>query len=310
MVWRGTFSRIDLEVARCFTTGLLFEAAVYPKPGLADRVNQLREINIYRLSASAASLYPYYAMASALGRTRRIRNALGLLVIDAVREMVRVQAGGNMHLGALLLTLPLAAGAGKLGLRIRSPEALRRATSAVLASLGHLDTINVFRAIEHARPGGLGNVPFLDVTRPETYELLERVRPGLLEALEPYCGRDMVADELLTGYPLVFNVCLRSMRYWDVRVESLETACVNALLAVMAYRPDTHIVRRRGVETARIVQHMAEAALSLGGASSVKGLEAVQELDTYLRRVDARPGSSADILAASLGVRILLGLRA
>lgn len=308
MTGPSTFTPWDLEVARCFTSGLVFEAAAHPKPGLVDRVNTLKELDVFRFTASAASLYPHFAKATALGRRGRVRGVLGRLVLEAVREMLRVQKGGNTHLGAILLTIPLAAAAGSLDGRVKALS-LRRAAVSTLKGLGSPDTIQIFRAIEYVRPGGLGRVPFLDVTSPETYVYLRRRRAGLLEALEPYRGRDMVADELLDGYPLVFDVCLKTLLGCWEGAGSFEKACVNALLAVMACRPDTHIVRRRGVWVARIAQSMAEAALGLGGASTAEGLEAVLELDGYLRRVDARPGSSADILAASIGVSLLLGWR-
>ncbi|MEM0481578.1 MAG: triphosphoribosyl-dephospho-CoA synthase [Nitrososphaerota archaeon] len=308
MTGPSTFTQWDLEVARCITTGLIFEAAAHPKPGLVDRVNPLKEIDIFRFSASATSLYPYFAKAAALGRRGKGRGGLGPLIFEAVRETMRVQSGGNTHLGAILLAMPLAAAAGGLDERVRA-GGLRRAAVKVVRGLGTLDTIHIFRAIGYARPGGLGRVPFLDVTSPETYAYLRRRRAGLLEALEPYRGRDMVADELLGGYPLVFDVALKTLLQWRGRTDSFEKACVNALLEVMASRPDTHIVRRRGVVVARIAQSMAKTALGLGGAYTAKGVETALELDRYLRRIDARPGSSADILAASIGVSLLLGCR-
>ncbi len=304
----NTFTNWDLEVARCLTTGLIFEAAAHPKPGLVDRVNPLKELDIFRFSASATSLYPHFAKAAAFGRRGRLRGCLGPLVFEAVREMLRVQKGGNTHLGAILLAMPLAAAAGSLEGRVGT-NALRRAAVSTVKSMGPSDTLHIFRAIDHVRPGGLGRVPFLDVTSPETYVYLRRRGVGLLEALEPYRGRDVVADELLEGFPLTFDVALKTLSRWREETGSFEKACVNALLSVMACRPDTHIVRRRGVVVARIAQSMAEAALGLGGAYTSEGLKAVLELDRYLRRIDARPGSSADILAASIGVSLLLGCR-
>lgn len=304
-----SFSLSDLEVARCFTTGLLLEAASHPKPGLVDRVKPLAEIDIFRLSASAASLFPYYAAASADGLRGRARGRLGKLILDASIESIRVQKGGNTHLGALLLTVPLAAAAGTLRGRPSSPVSLRKAVREIVSSLDWVDATNVFKAIATVRPGGLGSVPFLDVNRRETYGFIRSRRVGLVEAFEPYHGRDLVADELLEGFPLVFDASLEALFRWEREASSFEVACVNALLTVMSRRPDTHISKRKGVTLARIVQAMALSALRLGGAHTEKGREAVSELDRHLRRLDARPGSSADVLAASLGVRLLFGLR-
>lgn len=298
-----------MEVARCFTTALIFEAAAHPKPGLVDRVRGLSELDIFRLSASAAALNPFFAVAAKMGRTGQVKNRLGGVILKAVEEALRVQRGGNTHLGAILLAIPLAAGAGALGGNACTLTGMRRAAASVLEELSWLDATNIFKAISLASPGGLGRVPFLDVNDQRTYRLLRMKKPSFLETFEPYRGRDMVSDELLDNYPLLFEKAFKTMVFWEKKSGSVEKAFVNALLSVMAARPDTHIERRRGVHIARLAQHMAATVLALGGAASEKGLEALREMDLYLRRVDARPGSSADILSSAIGVRLLLGLR-
>jgi len=305
----GVLSRMgwSLEVARCLTTALILEAAVHPKPGLADRVNHLGELNIFRLSASAVSFYPFFLEAAKAGMRGRVEGSLGRLVYQAACGMLKAQAGGNTHLGAILLCIPLAAAAGSLGTGPADPSALRASAKRILGRLSWRDATDVFRAIRLARPGGLGRVPFLDVEVDETYLFIRRGRIGLIEALEPYRGRDMVADELIDCYPLVFDVGLRAILEWERRTNGIEGAAVNALLAILSSRPDTHVARRRGIQVARIIQSMASEVLRLGGVTRREGLEALRELDAYLRRVDARPGSSADILAASLAAHLLMG---
>jgi triphosphoribosyl-dephospho-CoA synthase len=308
-VWEGLTRESDSKVAWCFTTALLLEVAAHPKPGLVDRVTPLKEIDIFRLSASAAALYPYFASAARLGRLGRARGALGRLVLRGAEASLNSQRGGNAHLGAILLAIPLAAAAGRLGNRPVIAHDLRRIAWRILLDMDWRDATHVLEAIRFSSPGGLGRVPFLDVKDPRTYRLLRQRRAGLVEVFRCYLGRDMVADELAQGYPLVFEVCHPSLTRWERDVDRFEEACVNALLEVMSRRPDTHIARRRGIHVARITQKLASDVLSEGGVLTRRGLRYLRELDDYLRRIDARPGSSADILAAAIGVRLLEGLR-
>ncbi len=272
-------------------------------------MNPLKEIDIFRLSASAAALYPYFASAARLGRVGRVRGALGRLVLRGAEVSLNSQRGGNAHLGAILLAIPLAAAAGRLGNRPVSAHGLRRIARRILLDMDWRDATHVLEAIRLSSPGGLGRVPFLDVNDPRTSRLLRQRRAGLVEVFRCYLGRDMVADELSQGYPLVFEVCHPSLKRWEREADRFEEACVNALLEVMSRRPDTHIARRRGIHVARIAQRLASDVLSEGGALTRRGLRYLRELDNYLRRIDARPGSSADVLAAAIGVRLLEGLR-
>jgi triphosphoribosyl-dephospho-CoA synthase len=207
----------------------------------------------------------------------------------------------------LLLLVPLCVAAGRL-LRSRSgfsAEKLRRQVIEVVRAAGPVDAVEVFTAIRKAKPGGLGKVAYLDVNDPKTYEEIRRKRVGLREAFSAYKGRDLVADELVEGYPLTFEVCLPVMRRHLRSSGEIDVAVVNGLLSVMAARPDTHVVRRKGFHVARYVSDLARKALKLGGLASPSGKRLIERMDRYMRERDVRPGSSADVVDAALMVLLL-----
>ena len=293
-------------MASAATTALLIELLAAPKPGLVDRYSDLRELNVFRMSASAVGAYRWFLRAAVMGE-RRSRSAVGRCLLGAVDDVLSSQRGGNTHLGALLLLVPLCVAAGRL-LQSRSglsAEKLRRQAIEVVRTAGPGDAVGVFTAIKKARPGGLGRVPYLDVNDPETYEEIRRKRIGLLEALSAYRGRDMVADELVEGYPLTFEVCVPVVKRYLRSSRAIDVAVVNGLLSVMAARPDTHVVRRNGLHVARYVSDLARRALQLGGLASPSGRRFLERIDRYMRERDVRPGSSADVVDAALMVLLL-----
>lgn len=293
-------------VASAATTALLIELLATPKPGLVDRYSDLKELNVFRMSASAVAAYRWFLRA-AIGGVKRSRNVVGRCVLGAVEDALSSQRGGNTHLGALLLLVPLCVAAGRL-LRSRSgfsAEKLRRQVIEVVRAAGPVDTVEVFMAIRKAKPGGLGKVAYLDVNDPKTYEEIRRKRIGLREAFSAYKGWDLVADELVEGYPLTFEVCLPVMRRHLRSSGEIDVAVVDGLLSVMAARPDTHVIRRKGLHVARYVSDLSRKALKLGGLASPSGRRLIERMDRYMRERDVRPGSSADVVDAALMVLLL-----
>ncbi len=305
MSWSSQEDRAH-AVASAATTALLIELLAAPKPGLVDRYSDLRELNVFRMSASAVAAYRWFLRAAIWG-ARSQRNVVGKCLLGAVDDVLSSQRGGNTHLGALLLLVPLCVAACRLLSKGRALSAaeMRRQVVEVIRSAGPEDAIGVFTAIRKAKPGGLGRVAYLDVNDPRTYEEIRRRRIGLRDALSVYRGRDVVADELVDGYPLTFKVCVPVMKRYLRSSRAIDVAVVNGLLSVMAARMDTHVVRRNGLHVARYVSDLARRALALGGLASPSGRRFLERMDRYMRERDVRPGSSADVVDAALMVLLL-----
>ncbi|MDW8041339.1 MAG: triphosphoribosyl-dephospho-CoA synthase [Nitrososphaerota archaeon] len=295
-------------MASCATSALLIELLAAPKPGLVDRHKDLRELNAFRMQASASALYRWFYHAAELGQKGLRSGELGRLVLSAVKSSLSAQSGGNAHLGAILLLMPLCVAAGsslRFEEEIRDVR-LRRSVRKVIASANWRDTRDVFNAIRVVKPAGLGDVAFLDVKSDRTYVEVEDKRVKLVDALSAYRGRDLVADELIDGYPMTFDVCLREMRRVLRATGDLNRAAVHGLLAVMAERADSHIVRRKGRHMAHYARDLARRALRDGGVLTERGRKLLKQMDSAFREMDVRPGSSADILDAAVFVLLLV----
>jgi len=216
---------------------------------------------------------------------------LGKRILEAVRA-TRDAVGVNTNLGILLLAAPLLRAAERGG-------ALRRRVQAVLRGLGMTDTTNVFAAIAHAQPGGLGDTGENDVREPP--------KIGLLEAMGQAAGRDMIARQYVTDFADVFDVGLAALDESVARGESGMWPTVFAYLAFLTAFPDSHIGRKQGSATAVAVQAQARtilAALHTRQAENERQAM-VAEFDRRLKADGINPGTSADLTVAALLVRNL-----
>ncbi len=289
------------EVAYRCELALLLELSTTPKPGLVDRLHDFRETRFRDFLASAASLRTFLRKA-AMSRGR----GLGRIIYMGAERFLRVQGGGNTHLGAWLLLAPLAAASGMSSRFPVSLNALVRNVAKILSGLSWRDTIWIFRAIAHVSPGGLGRVAYLDVMREETYSEIRRGRIKPLEALKPYKDYDVVAHEWVSRY----GWSVGGVRFLlkGLKEEDVDEALAQTFLWHLAHHPDTLISRRAGKNVARIVSGMASEALRAGGIHTPEGRESIKRLDRLLRRSrKLRPGATADLLASTIAMALLTG---
>ncbi len=219
---------------------------------------------------------------------------LGARVLEAVR-VTRERVGCNTNLGMLLLCAPLALAA--VGATQAFPERrLRERLERVLSRQGAEAAAAVFEAIRHAAPGGLGRSERFDVHA-------GRPPADLIAAMRYAAPRDRIARQYAEGFAEVFELGLPVVRE-RLRVgATLEWAALCCYLAWLGRFPDTHILRRHGVETARRVRERARELhhrLPGGNIPDHKFTDALREFDRDLKQARVNPGTCADLTAASL----------
>ena len=215
----------------------------------------------------------------------------GKRILEAVRA-TRAAVGVNTNLGILLLAAPLLCAAEKHG-------GLRGSLSAVLRHLDMVDTANVFAAIAHAEPGGLGEADENDVR--------ELPKTGLLEAMHQAAGYDTIAKQYVTDFSDVFEVGLPALDEAAACGESGMWPTVFAYVAFLTAFPDSHIGRKQGAATAVAVQAQASrirATLHTRQAENER-MAMLAEFDRRLKADGINPGTSADLTVAALLVRNL-----
>lgn len=273
------------DVAAAGQLACLLEVSA-PKPGNVSPERHFHDTRYEDFLASAVAIGPALSGASQHPLGTTIRTA-----VEATRRWTR----SNTNLGIVLLLAPLARAA------LRPGDTLRERLKRVLAETTVADAAQVYAAIRHAGPGGLGETATEDVSEAPTVTLRE--------AMALAADRDAVAREYVTDFALTFEVGVPAIR--AARQEGLAwtEAAVEAYLTLLASTADTHIARKLGRAEADSVSRRAAEVRAAGGTRSDAGRKALAALDAELRdpRNRRNPGTTADLTCAALFVVILEG---
>jgi triphosphoribosyl-dephospho-CoA synthase len=106
--------------------------------------------------------------------------------------------------------------------------------------------------------------------------------------------------EAQAGFPHAINIGLPTLYRSRQQGAAQRTARLDALLAIMMSLDDTCLLHRGGLAALKTAQNGAAAILTTGGTATVRGWKLLQQLDRDLIALNASPGGSADLLAATL----------
>lgn len=262
-----------LPVGLCAQLACIWEATAR-KPGNVHRYRDFGDTTYVDFLLSAAAIAPVMETAEA--------NGVGATVLAAVRATRQV-VQANTNLGIILLLAPLAA--------VPRRENLQAGVMRLLGASTVADSQDVFRAIRLANPGGLGQAEDQDVHDEPTLPL-QRVMALASE-------RDLIARQYVNGFAEVFNDGLPELITALQSGATMDDAILRCYLSLLARRPDSLIVRKRGLAVAQEVSRRAGEILA-----SRLDPDSVAAFDTWLREDgNARnPGTTADLSAACLFV--------
>ncbi len=221
----------------------------------------------FRRSARAAA--PWLAAAGlplgerVLGAVAATRNAIGL----------------NTNLGIVLLAAPLCHAA-----LVHPDLALPAGIARVLARLTRADARAVFQAIALAAPAGLGTRKAQDV----------RGRPtiGLVDAMRTAARRDLVARQFASGFAVVLKFGQRSLERDLAAGLDIEAATTRLHMTFLRRFPDSHIGRKFGARAAAAIRDEARRVPDT--------VRALKSFDRSLKKRGLNPGTTADLVVASL----------
>jgi triphosphoribosyl-dephospho-CoA synthase len=258
-----------------------------PKPGNVSPGAAFPDARYEDFLASAVAIGPALAAAG--------DEPLGATIHTAVAATRRWTAT-NTNLGIVLLFAPLARAALTCG-----DVPLRQALRSTLAHTTVADACDAYAAIRLAAPGGLGRSAEQDVAHPPTV--------SLLDAMALARERDAIAREYVTAFATTFDVAIPALCEARAGGVSWNEAIVQAYVTLLAFAPDTHLIRNCGTPAAAEVQRRARVALDAGGMRQPAGRSAIAELDRDLRdpRNRRNPGATADLVAAGIFVTLLEG---
>ncbi len=212
--------------------------------------------------------------------------SLGERIYRAV-EATHHAVGCNTNLGIVLLCAPLM----HAFMRARVGQSLRDALHGVLRTADMNDAVWTFRAIRLASPGGLGSSDIQDVrTRPSV---------SLTEAMRLAAHRDRIAFQYVSDFEDVFDFALPSLQA-QADIDAVIVA--RLFLRLLARFPDSHIVRKFGIDKAREIRSRAAvleaACLRAGTVDRMNRL--LEQADVEFKADGINPGTSADLTVATL----------
>lgn len=279
------------HIAQCAQAAMLIELSSSPKPGNVDRCHDFSEVTFQQFIFSAVTSYPIFRKAVA-GEGR-----IGLLLLEAVRSWRFWKIRGNTHFGSLILMIPLAMAAGKPAGKPNWPKG---ELPRILRESSVDDAIDFYSAFElaKARVVEVDEFSLKDVT---SSQKLREQGKTLLQLMSLSQGHDLVAREWSTDYERTFQLADRLTEM--IMMHGLNDGIVKTYLEALSYEPDSLVLAKFGADKAEEISHRAKKALEDGN------LEAIRRLDRELLNEDVNPGTTADLIAASLFISLLRGLR-
>ena len=288
----------DRRIGRAALTAALLEVSASPKPGLVGPGSRGAhcDMDYATFLASAAALAPWFLEFARLGR--RWRGAASGL-FPALREagkaaeadMFAATGGVNTHKGLIFSMGLLCAAAGRLAAAGRplEPRACADEAAAIAAGICGRD---FSASAGTAAPANLASVA---AARP----------PTVGERLHQAYGVRGIRGEAEAGFPSVLEVGLPRLRASLAAGQPMDSAMIDALLALCAAVEDTNVLGRAGREGLTFLRRKAAEALGLGGAATSEGLSAIRALDADLIARNISPGGCADLLAVTVFLETL-----
>ena len=307
------------HISKCLELAILFEISA-DKPGNVNLIVGFEGTHYEHFLASAVAATPSFERAAkrgievSQGQIHISNVRLGRIIKDCVADINAWQRGGNTLLGTVILLSPIAVAAGmtptKEDHNFEIPK-LRENVKLVVESTTPEDAVDVYEAIKIANPSGLGTVSELDINDPNSTNKIRNEKISLYEVFAIASKYDAVCSEWVKNYPITFDVTYPYMMEQIRKTKNLNVAIIHAFLKVLAEYPDTFITRKVGIEKAEEVSSMAKEVLKFGGLETLRGREILHEFDRELRKAGnlLNPGTTADIIAATLALCVLGGYR-
>jgi triphosphoribosyl-dephospho-CoA synthase len=312
-------SQVGNYVASCAQLSILLEVSAYPKPGNVHRLHDFLTTRYEHFLAGSVAVSPSINRLAQSGFDVKAGHKtweelrLGNCVYSAIKDSFKWQSGGNVNLGIVLLFAPIAAAAGYiLKDEIIQVDDLIRVANEVMKSTTPKDAVSVYRSIRYSMTDKvLGSVSDLDVSERSSLKQILRDKISLYEIFIKCAERDTICNEWISGYNITAK---KSYPYLLKAIKSscnINTATIDTFLYVLSENPDSLIVRKNDLTTAKHVSDRAREILDHGGYSSDKGRRLTEMLDLDLQGTNGllNPGTTADLTAASLFILFLNGWR-
>lgn len=263
------------RLAREAVRALYAELVLEPKPGLVSLrdTGSHHDMDARHFVRSLFALRHYFGHMVRAGARHAAFEELQALGLQAEARMLRATGGINTHRGAVFCLGLLCASAG-----------WRVAQGLPLHAEG-------LRATLRSRWGSALSERAAEVRRhPPTSNGQRAARAH---------GLRSAGDEAAQGFPVLFEVCLPTLRQARSAGWPDRRARVQALFATLAVLDDTNLVHRGGLKGLHFARQQACRFLDQGGAQGGDWPERARALHAEFVARHLSPGGAADLLGAA-----------
>jgi len=298
-------------VSKCAQIASVLEVSGHPKPGNVHRTQNFPDMVFEDFLLSGIAIGETMTKAAKRGLKYRDtpdkweKIGLGELILEAVTETDHWVAI-NTNLGIVMLTTPLSVVAGMSEEYTVNWDTFRDKVDQIIKSTTPEDAVNLYKAINIADAGGMGEQEELDVAAESSLQKLRDDGVNMFDVLEISAPWDKLSYELTHKMPVTFNIGYPTFK--EVKSEyQLNQATVQTFLTILSRVPDTLISRKFGDKKAQEVSEQAKHILDQGGILTSEGRAVVEKFDQELIDRGLNPGTTADFTASSIMVSYLDG---
>lgn len=277
------------EIGEALLAGILLEVSSYPKPGLVSSVSMgsHRDMNILTFMVSSAAIGPAYVHCAQAGRDHEgdldtLLPSLRKIGVWYENRLLQSTKGVNTQRGILFAGGVLCGATGWLSRRSKEYR-----------------TDDICAAVSSLTRGISGR---------ELHSLTDKNKERLTAGEELYLKYQArgIRGEVEEGFPSVRKAGLPSFYQAAASGLSLNHCLVHTLISLMSCVEDTTILWRKGNTELTAVQNKAREILELGSVFTDEGLRAICQADQEFINKNISPGGSADLVAVTAGLYLLI----
>lgn len=269
---------------------VLYEAILYPKPGLVDSLDRGAhlDMDIFTFMDSSSSLYEGFYHYAEAGITwedtpGKLFEHIRPIGVELEKQMLRETKGINTHKGIIFsMGIFLAATGFFLQNKMNQKNDFPIFTEQ--------DTENIFLIIKEITYNLVAN-DFKNLNNKERLTNGERL---FLEY-----GFTGIRGEAEDGYPSIQKKALPLMRELS-RGNSLTDCLLEILFTIMSSTEDSNVVHRGGLEALQFIKEQATEFMKNGGLKQAYSIQKIGEMNRLFISKNISPGGSADLLIITI----------
>jgi len=222
-------------------------------------------------------------------------HSLGKRILESVK-VTRSQVNVNTNLGIILLCAPVI----QSYIDFNALD-LRDCIKKTLSATSVKDTHDLCAAINISSPGGLGDS--------DMYDTASYPNASIKQIMDYSREYDRISYQYSHNFTDIFDFIIPKLEFLNQRYKSLDISLSLLFIEILAKIPDSHISRKFGDKIAKKTSNNAYDLLKILDREYDPDYlaKALNNLDYEYKKKGINPGTTADLLVASLMIYKISG---